>query len=624
MSDVYCDNEQLKKYILDAKLSKNGLYPHELVMLFYAKIGQFTTANTVFAGLFSYQFKVEQPGLMLQSLINRGYIRNCSPEELPDYLKTAKMRELLKSKNIKCKSSREELAKAIRENFAPEEVVNACGYFYYIPTDKGITELLNNEYIAQDPYKGWELNHGYENKHFLQPTDIHIVDTSKREILVTKNPCSFSIGIHSTGYEIIKSWVQDYPSNTHITVVEDGHILCKDVIANRIYFMRNIRKMVLCHRVSDNSIICCGYDLERELLIFKEEIKNYFCSNMPEDQYEYSQLVNSLEGIIENNNINYFLSVQNMLAYLILSECLKEKVILKKLNNYLDNDNSLNYCITVPLTNDYARNIIMYMVSDGMLACPVIKGVPMYTVMDYLRKSSPSKTHKALMDDEILSHEYECSVVSEVKKAISSDWKQVFTIITKTYPKRVFQYSILEVYSCDNYYQKDENRNEVYNNRNKWHTEFMDLVQQLIVNGVINPRWINEFSLYMIANAFYDDAVYQYHCAWLDQQSLDIYIPSEKIGIEYQGRQHYEAIGFFGGDANFEKRQELDERKWNLCKHNNVRLVEWPHTLEVTVQKFSEMLKGIGINKTINDNAKLNAYQQAREKIAIRGNNILD
>lgn len=109
----------------------------------------------------------------------------------------------------------------------------------------------------------------------------------------------------------------------------------------------------------------------------------------------------------------------------------KRKVILKKLNNYLDNDNSLNYCITVPLTNDYARNIIMYMVSNGMLARPVIKGVPMYTVMDYLRKSSPSKTHQALMDDEMLSHEYECSVVSEVKKEISSDWKQVFTIITK-------------------------------------------------------------------------------------------------------------------------------------------------------------------------------------------------
>lgn len=48
----------------------------------------------------------------------------------------------------------------------------------------------------------------------------------------------------------------------------------------------------------------------------------------------------------------------------------------------------------------------------------------------------------------------------------------------------------------------------------------------------------------------------------------------------------------FGGDANFEKRQELDEKKRNLCKHNNVRLVEWPHTLEVTVQNFSEMLKG--------------------------------
>lgn len=56
-----------------------------------------------------------------------------------------------------------------------------------------------------------------------------------------------------------------------------------------------------------------------------------------------------------------------------------------------------------------------------------------------------------------------------------------------------------------------------------------------------------EFLLFSLVHDSYGDAIYQYRTQWLGAQSLDVFIPSLNIGIEYQGRQHYEAIEYFGG-----------------------------------------------------------------------------
>ncbi|MFJ5623995.1 hypothetical protein ACIQD3_14970 [Peribacillus loiseleuriae] len=44
-------------------------------------------------------------------------------------------------------------------------------------------------------------------------------------------------------------------------------------------------------------------------------------------------------------------------------------------------------------------------------------------------------------------------------------------------------------------------------------------------------------------------------------QSLDIYVPSQKTGFEYQGIQHFEPAAFFGGEEAFKHRVYLDELK---------------------------------------------------------------
>ena len=75
----------------------------------------------------------------------------------------------------------------------------------------------------------------------------------------------------------------------------------------------------------------------------------------------------------------------------------------------------------------------------------------------------------------------------------------------------------------------------------------------------------------------------------MSKQRFDIYIPSKKTGIEYQGLQHYQAVDFFGGDEGYKKNTEQDMKKINLAAKNNVKLIFWPYWIKITnsnVQKF--------------------------------------
>jgi len=89
--------------------------------------------------------------------------------------------------------------------------------------------------------------------------------------------------------------------------------------------------------------------------------------------------------------------------------------------------------------------------------------------------------------------------------------------------------------------------------------------------------WKSELKLFRLVKKNYPSAIYQYRSSWLNNQSLDIFIPDLNIGIEYQGIQHYESIEYFGGQNGFKHRQLLDEKKRITCKVNGVSLIEWKY-----------------------------------------------
>lgn len=55
--------------------------------------------------------------------------------------------------------------------------------------------------------------------------------------------------------------------------------------------------------------------------------------------------------------------------------------------------------------------------------------------------------------------------------------------------------------------------------------------------------------------------------------SLDFYLPDYKIGIECQGRQHFEPVLDFGGEKSFQETIERDKKKLILCKEHDVNLL---------------------------------------------------
>ena len=55
--------------------------------------------------------------------------------------------------------------------------------------------------------------------------------------------------------------------------------------------------------------------------------------------------------------------------------------------------------------------------------------------------------------------------------------------------------------------------------------------------------------------------------------SYDVFISGLNVAIEYQGKQHFEPVDFFGGDKAFEDLLARDKLKAKLSAENGIKLV---------------------------------------------------
>lgn len=83
----------------------------------------------------------------------------------------------------------------------------------------------------------------------------------------------------------------------------------------------------------------------------------------------------------------------------------------------------------------------------------------------------------------------------------------------------------------------------------------------------------------IVENIFPDQIVYRHHRPeWLDGLELDIFIPNLKLGIEYQGQQHFHPVKAWGGKKALQQLQERDSRKREICKNQDISLLEIDYT----------------------------------------------
>ena len=71
---------------------------------------------------------------------------------------------------------------------------------------------------------------------------------------------------------------------------------------------------------------------------------------------------------------------------------------------------------------------------------------------------------------------------------------------------------------------------------------------------------------------------------------FDFYLPDYNLCIEYDGRQHYEPIEYFGGRKQFDIIKMRDSIKNEYCSTNNINLVRIPYN------KFDDIETILGKN----------------------------
>jgi hypothetical protein len=73
--------------------------------------------------------------------------------------------------------------------------------------------------------------------------------------------------------------------------------------------------------------------------------------------------------------------------------------------------------------------------------------------------------------------------------------------------------------------------------------------------------------------------------------SLDFYLPDYNVGIECQGKQHFEPRGMFGGEAEFKRTQERDKQKLKLCNENNVPILYYNYNDKNRIMILDKTIK---------------------------------
>ena len=91
----------------------------------------------------------------------------------------------------------------------------------------------------------------------------------------------------------------------------------------------------------------------------------------------------------------------------------------------------------------------------------------------------------------------------------------------------------------------------------------------------IGEAWTSETILYYIVRSLFPDktVLRHYRPDFLQGLEIDIFIKELKLGIEYQGIQHFEPIDYWGGVDALQKLRTRDKRKKEICDSLGIHIV---------------------------------------------------
>ncbi len=152
----------------NAYKSSNGLYPHEIIVLFYAS--KYSDQDTVFSGFWLNRYGISDVREILRDLFEKGFIKYASVEETVKHQKVPQIKEFLKNHRLKVTGNKDALIERVLQNVSQDELEQYFTTKYYELTELGIQEVKSNQaliYIHNKPLNNidiWVANKWiYEN-----------------------------------------------------------------------------------------------------------------------------------------------------------------------------------------------------------------------------------------------------------------------------------------------------------------------------------------------------------------------------------------------------------------------------------------------------------------------------
>lgn len=272
--------------------------------------------------------------------------------------------------------------------------------------------------------------------------------------------------------------------------------------------------------------------------------------------YSYRRKYAFLENVISKNDIkkykNYvvlYVPKKDNLNYWIIEKYFFPKVdYIKSFKNLFKDDNNIIYLLYLKDDNNEVIYNIYYLYYFNFDI--YVYKYSLEAILNY--KQMQNDVYKSLYNK--LNKKYHISNKIFFKKFYNKYIKEI-----------VINFAKAELI-CKNY--------ELHNKKNI--TELYELRDNLIIDMLkvkkSDLKKTTELIYLKKVRDIFPDTIYQYKCDWLGKQSLDLYIPSKKVAFEVQGEQHYKPINFFGGEQQFLKQKELDNKKAKLCQEHNVKL----------------------------------------------------
>lgn len=153
----------LEELVAKSYPSRNGLYPHEIVML--QKAEQFKIRGNQFPKYWYYDYSVIDPQLILNTLRSRGFLEIGTIEQALGALKTTELKEELKAVGQKVSGKKDELVQRLMENGDLDALERKYPDRYFQLTDLGKEELEENQYLFKSAgLDAWETNWKYKGK----------------------------------------------------------------------------------------------------------------------------------------------------------------------------------------------------------------------------------------------------------------------------------------------------------------------------------------------------------------------------------------------------------------------------------------------------------------------------